>query len=450
VIVVHGVGSQERGETLATFMQTLGRVMTGESGTEILNRADVLVKSPPDPPKSLPDPTDEGIYFPHAVLLVAGSAGDPRHFYEFYWADESRVGDSVWNQARSYWQILVGLPRLGLYAFDPPEDFQPGWAAWFVDVLVRLLYVAAWSALVARLVVVLLIAVCRLTGYAEGRAALFYSLAWADLVRTRADLVFLLALAVWRLVSPRCGGRECPAVLRTALIALTAATLLTDIAALGVIYKPLDILKRLLLYLTSGTMAPPDPYDPDTYDPGAFYVFNTVTGFLWMMAYVLVLLWAAWAVARVVAPWLWRRLTGTTRRDDGSVDRVTARTAHWWGLIGFVLLFLHPLAFQCDWWLGAPKPDYWTLISFHPKPVYPVDFAENRVFRVYETVFGLTIGPFALVSFLLLTSSSVREAFVPGLELALDVLNYLPPRPFIADFHGRKNNQSSDECRGQW
>ncbi len=439
IIVVHGVGNQKRGVTLDTFMQTLGKVMSGGSGTEIIKRADVLVKSPPDPPRTLPDPPDpsphrisDGNYYPHAVLQLTGNAA-PWHFYEFYWADESRIGDTAWNKARSYWQILVGLPRLGLYALESPDAPKPRFIARALDGLVRFLYVAAWSTLVARFLVVLLMGFCRFSGYPEGREALYKYLAWADLIRTGTALAFLLALAVWWVVSPFCGGKECSAVLKTVQIALTAATMLTALVDLGIRYKPLEFFKPVLSFVRSGVILPPELYHPTkSFDPRLFYVFNTVTGVLWGSSFVIVLVWAMWTSARVAFPWLLRRLTGQGDTNGGSIERVIDRTRFCWGLLGFVLLLLHPLAFQYDWWSGFPKPDWWSFTYYHEKPVpRRIDTYANIVFEVFQLAVGLAIGPFALVSFVLVTSSSVREALVPGLELALDVLNYLPPRPFI-------------------
>jgi hypothetical protein len=434
VIVVHGVGNQERGSTIATLMQTIGKFAPGGSGSEVVARGDVLVK-PPDPTMSHSSTTIQGhtsAYCPHAELRWSNNkAIHSLPFYEFFWADESRLGKSLWSQVRSFWQILVGLPRLGLYALDPPDGYQPNSLATLLDGALRFTYVAAWSALVVRFLVVLLMGACRLGGYNDGLPGLYHILAGADSIRTGANLAFLAMLCLWRVVSPRCGETKCSAVLWTALIALTAATMLTDLMALGIRFKMEDFVKSLALFGLGRGKMNIKTFDPNSYDPLQFYVANTITGLLWISCYVLVLLWFVWTSARLTMSRLWRSRTGATAPSDGSVDAATRQTMIWWGAVGFVLLLLHPLAFQYEWWSGAQNQDTWTLVTYYPKPTAPVHKVLNRVFIAYYVATNLVLLPFALFSFLFLTSTEARETLVPGLELALDVLNYLPPRPLI-------------------
>ena len=175
-----------------------------------------------------------------------------------------------------------------------------------------------------------------------------------------------------------------------------------------------------------------------------------------MIGYELVLVWAVWMAACALAGRLVRWLRGPcpSGRDD-DLDGQTRSVTRWMGRIGFVLLVLHPLLFQVGWWAASRNPpDWWTVITFYPEPGSGTKASasaearlpttgsvetrldrgqlnENKRFHDYDLVVRLTIGCFALASFVLLTSSDVRGALLPVMELALDVLNYLPPRRFI-------------------
>ena len=271
----------------------------------------------------------------------------------------------MWNQARSYWQILVGLPRLGIYALDGSDVIRPQ----PVSRLVTLLYVIAWAALVPRFMIALLMGGARLAGYPAVMTALYYPFAWADFIRTGADLVFILALVVWWLCSPKPDKKICGDVAKTALLALTVTTVLTDLVPLGLRYNPLTLLGDLLKSIQGGPIPPPAPYTPNTYDPRAFYVFNTITGLAWVSSYLLILLWAVWTIIRAFAAWSRRALLGPQIAPTlDPIEQQTRRATRWWLGVGLVLLVLHPLAFQFDWLSGQSTPDWWTLITFHASP----------------------------------------------------------------------------------
>jgi hypothetical protein len=170
-------------------------------------------------------------------------------------------------------------------------------------------------------------------------------------------------------------------------------------------------------------------------------VFNTWTGLTWVVGYALVLLWVVSSIARILAGRLRRRRRGPRPPEMGDdLGRQGRRALGWWGWIGFRLLLIQPLAFQIGWQVSnRGTPDWWAVITFYPEPPHVPGASgldaekkrENDVFQVFDILVRLTIGTFALVSFVLLTSSDVRRLLLPGLELALDVLNYLPPRRYI-------------------
>ncbi len=465
--------------------------------------------------------------------------------YEFYWANESRVGDSIWNQARSYWQILAGLPRLGLYAMDGPAGSRPR----LVDSAVRFFYTVAWATLVPRLLLGMLMGGCRLRGYSTAFIALYYPFAWVDVIRTWADVLFILTLAVWWLWTPRRDREILGQVATTALLALTAGTILSDLVPLGIRFDPFKHFELLLRFIRGEFIPPPEHFDPGSYDPRSLYVFNTVTGLLWMLGYALILLGIVCASLSSFAAWLRRRLQGPRPGGaDHTIDAQTRVATGWWLGVGFVVLVLHPLAFIHDWSLKERDRASWTLLTFHfiPEDMYDLRLISwkdgrgvttsgkslvivgpdndrllhirifnadgdlvtdtdekklltqqgaatterkkqqdaeisalkkqvailltrralsndekaqilteatslvgqnpavnvdkldiyiyhisNQIYRIFEFILNLIIVPISLVSFLLLTSSHVRQMLTPILELALDVLNYLPPRRFI-------------------
>jgi len=72
--------------------------------------------------------------------------------YEFYWADESRVGKGWLGWLWGCWQLIVGLPRLGLRAVDDPNVK--------VSRLAHTFYAVAWIIVILRLLLNLSLTVC--------------------------------------------------------------------------------------------------------------------------------------------------------------------------------------------------------------------------------------------------------------------------------------------------
>src|SRR4051812_2366988 len=108
IIVVHGVGDQVRGATGRDLAGALGRELgreLGESSTiTIGERGDVLRSAP------VMDGDDNQV---RAEVIDLGwrERGQDRALpiYEFYWADESRVGEDLVGRLFSSWQLFVGL-----------------------------------------------------------------------------------------------------------------------------------------------------------------------------------------------------------------------------------------------------------------------------------------------------------------------------------------------------
>ncbi|WP_165250458.1 alpha/beta hydrolase [Paludisphaera soli] len=428
LIVVHGVGNQERGATMGALLRTLGLVSPRGAGTQLVAGREVLARSGSAgiAPQGF-DPDRNDAYCPHALLEWGDDAPGPKPCYEFYWADESRVGDSVWNRARSYWQLLVGLPRLGLYALDPPR----GEARGPLDRIAQGAYTIAWGALVLRFLVALVMVGLQFGGVA-GWTRLYGLLARADLLRTGADLLLLPVLLVWLLGSRRPGRASRAAAFHTALIALAAATVLTDLITMSLRLPLQDLSIRAIVSL----VLEGDPADAlglgiedgSRLDPPALlYVLNSLSGLTSILGYVVILAWGAWAgLGRLV-----RALRG-----GGVPSRRLAWPSGWWSAIAVVVLLIHPLAFQAGWRVvTGDRPGDWALVSPQEDQEDRAQVVEAQVFRAYSGFVVLVVLPFATASFLLLTSSSVRSSLGPGLELALDVLNYLPPRRRI-DAHG--------------
>ena len=416
VIVVHGVGNQERGATLSALVRTLGEVMPGGTGTEVIARPDVLVKPADEPPDPLDCPTDRcrtGAYYMHADLAARDAAGAHYWpFYEFYWADESRIGDSILDEPWSFWQMIAGLPRIGLYTFDG----APGRQARLLDRLVRGLYVLAWAALVPRFVMAMVVAILYVARYRAASAAMHGPLAWTDRIRTGADLLLVAVLLVWRFTTPRRDRETCRKIVTTAVIALTAATLLADMLPMGIRYSPFELvpLERIVAFL-SGNAAPAVPprvSEADVSPAVRLYALNTPTGLTGALGYALILAWVVTTIVRSVL----RRLMGTAARSAADdFDRQVYRTTTWWYVIGIVVLVVHPLVFQYGWSrVRQLKGPPWVLISGSNEP--PEDWAEEVERRLYPWYEGFThgvIAPFAIVSFVLLTSSTVRKASCP-------------------------------------
>ncbi len=430
MVVVHGVGAQARGATISALIRAFGRVTTGGTGTEVGAQSEVLVQ----PADEQTDRIRVGAYYPHSSLDWRDETGShSRAFYELYWADESRIGDSILNQMRSYWQLLVGLPRLGLYALDRPA----GKPSRLMDHFARGCYVFAWVALIARFVVALIMTGLRLTGYASVADSFYPTLARCDAIRAGADILLVPTFFFWYMATCRCDRPVSRNILKTAWVALTVATMLTDLLTLGFRFGQYQLLQPILSRLTiGGNLSLPEPmhYRAGVYDPSSLYGLKTIRGPIWALGYALVLIWLLMAMPRFVADRLGgprTRASVTPSPDDLKQKSNRAINRIFW--IGFVVLLLEPVAYLVVYVVsGSGVPDSVVFLTYYTANSISEDqMIENDVFVVFDLVMRLTIGPFAFASIVLLTWPAARMALLPGLELALDVLNYLRPRRLI-------------------
>jgi hypothetical protein len=414
LIVVHGVGDQARGQTGRDLAEAVGRELIRELGegttVTIDRRGDILRAAPVAA-------GDEDLVRAEVVDVDWREDGRDRSLpiYEFYWADESRVGEDLVGRWLGAWQLFVGLPRLGLYALSYPAAGLRGLALR----VARGLYGLAWIALVLRLLAGLIIASLGASVGLDGLRQAELSLP-LDLATSLAFLLLVMALTGLKLASR---GRSVGG--RPAVLALTVAALITQVV-------PLAVAERgRASWADAAAVRPQEParrwleFPNEEVDARWFYAVNTLPGFWPYVEFGLVVAWAL-AVIATAAP-LFVRTGGPLTAAEGPDPRVAARigrmlrrSRRMGSLIAISVLVISPLL---DW------HDFLRLLGGDPPPTIVDPRTDRQELGILKGYCDAVVVPFVLIVAGLLFSSRLRVLLAPLVELALDVMNYLPPFP---------------------
>jgi hypothetical protein len=425
VIVVHGVGNQAEGETARSLGLSLARELSKEHfRAHTLSAADSVVSAPP----SLPDGNVEA---PAFSLREEGSAGDRARIYELYWANESRVGEFIVSQVISFWQLFVGVPRLGLIALD----YTPARGRAALTVF-RGVYVLVWLLIVLRMLYASALAALRV----PTRLGALHSdeLALPLDMMVSAVLCILLLTAVWLCRAVR----DRPRGVAVALMSLSAAVLLTATVPNALHGLPnLRDRPRVEGGAIADDRAAGKPTSPGGSSPLApaarepwlrfpvagitaewFYAPYHLGGFWPYVNYALVLLWVGLSALALGWTTYTPGLADSCRKDITA--KITRSMSATWLLISWCVLFLGPLL------------DMFILLQIFVFKTVPWDgfvSAAGNPHVVAHTVEAYALAaqwiyyPFVALTVGLLFSSKLRTLLAPALELVLDVMNYLSP-----------------------
>ena len=291
--------------------------------------------------------------------------------------------------------------------------------------LLQAAYVVAWLAIVARLVINLgLTAIDAFTDVPDVHAAEI-SLPF-DLAVSLSLLAFGLLALILRGVAGLRQVRTFPAVL-----ALTIASLLAECV-------PLAAATRTPQGLDASQEGTPTAKPAETqpwFDLGVakvdvrwFSAPNTLPGFWPYLVFGLVVLWAAVSGTSFLALTVRsRRLVGDDPADPAVANAMARRLdrnlrrdrAAWW-IIAVNAMVVAPLL---DW-------GQFLMLRSGVTPSTLADPATDpEVIRVLVTYCDLIIVPFVVVTSAVLFAGRLRAELAPLVELALDVMNYLPTFP---------------------
>lgn len=404
IIVVHGVGDQVKGETARSVVTALAQQIITENRPE---RVDV------SGPNEVHIPTSG--YAPCSAVLQTMQWSDPAHnahqlpVYEFYWADASRNQVGIADQFWLMWQLAVGLPRIGLRAID--GDGHLG------SRIARMLCGLVWLALVAHLITSVFFLVATTVGSAAGYPLVFARIAtlWSiELLFNAACILLAIALAAVAIRRRRVSCMLVP------LLTLGTAWLLTHIVPLAVE----EVLKAWYPTLTpaSGAAANGDIWSITIFGRDInltwFYAINSLAGF-W--PYVS-LSFAILLVCTIALGYLVIRLAPSAFPEG--VDWLLRIMAVGGGLLVVSILIFGPLL------------DMYTLyrLASGGTPPYvarSVDKDDSDALTAYGQS---VLFPFSAIVVVFFLSSEWKPLLSPPVELALDVVNYLPPRPWLDRF----------------
>lgn len=449
--MVHGIGEAVRGQTAATLAESLAKSVARQrarpdSDVTVTPAAGVWWgQSDPDGKAGSPD---AGAARVCDLSWHEGERQQTLRVYEFYWANRRRPVRTILTGLVDLWQFFVGLPRLGYHSLKPSP---PGHVPWLRPssphpacgeeaprglAAVRFLFFAAWTAMLIRLLSVIVTACLHQLGVAVSPLRLaeiqlvFEIPVWITFLGLSVSIVLLLVSVrrremtrlfrrplgtlrrcrfrlFWPPLRPR---RRYRFRLAPAVVALAAAQLLLASLEQGI---------SEIAFPVKGLAPDPAPWFPTleyTTPDGAgritamwFFSPNTLPGFwpvLNMGLLVLgLILGVGWYLVRA-------RGSGASPKEvAGRVNRGLTLACLYALAVGWSVVLVTPLLSLVDL--------VQVLTGALPTPLFE---PSDTLVLVYKAM----ALPLVATTAGLVVSGRVRAVAAPLFGLALDVIHYFP------------------------
>lgn len=390
ILIAHGVGSQQRSETVGRFADALGKSLRSQGYRPHAEQEQIYYHA-------------GGESFPATQVRLRDSESRFNlRLVEFHWADASSLDGSWATRFSAVWRILVGLPKLGFLAIENTAKTSRLFR------LLRAVFFFCWFLIVLRLVAFSALVCTNAARKLLLNNELFVNWlqSWPTHWERNCELGIDLCLAI-SLVALGCLVFAIRCCKRGSKIPLAIAITSLAMSSLFTMHLP----QAFHTVMIGAEESSPAVQPAESLRDLIYENLNSVTRVTGIATYLIQSLLIAaimFAGAQYVTHVLKEKRKGE-EASDHRLNRLLAAVANSFRVFTMVLLFVVPFCWLVEFFHTAVfGSHFFDHLNSHKKHL--ILFAEIQV---------------ALVALPLLFSG-VRQIAGPIGELILDVMNYFP------------------------